>query len=93
MTQLKLIVTDTKKDQLGYIKECSLQNSLLQGHSDPLKGPMLLFLCEVLANVLKEENDPNPGLYTYLKTTLNWLENTNKLANFHLKFLPQSGIY
>jgi len=87
LTQLKLIVTDTKQDQLGYIKECSLQNSLLQDHSDPLKGPMLLFLCEVLASVLKEENDPNPGLYTYLKTTLNWLENTNKLANFHLKFL------
>ena len=24
LTQLKLIVTDTKQDQLGYIKECSL---------------------------------------------------------------------
>lgn len=87
LTQLKLIVTDHKKEQLGYIKECSLQNSLLQDQGDPIKGPMLLFLCEVLASVLKEENDPNPGLYTYLKTTLNWLENADRLTNFHLKFL------
>jgi len=87
LSHLAIEVSDKKPDRLGYIRECHLMTSALLQDSDPIKGPLLLFLCEVLASVLKEESERNAPLFAYLRTTMHWLENLNKLGNFHLKFL------
>ena len=45
-----------------------------------------MFLSEVLANTLKEEEE-NEALYSYLENTLLWLDAHQDYANFHLLFL------
>ena len=87
LTHLSVVVSDKQTDRLGYIRECTILDSALQKNPDVVKSSLLLFLCEVLASVLKEENNQNTALFAYLKTTLKWLENINHLGNFHLKFL------
>lgn len=87
LSHLSIEVSDKKPDRLGYIRECNLMTSALQQESDPIKGPLLLFLCEVLASVLKEESERNAPLFAYLRTTMHWLENLDRLGNFHIKFL------
>jgi len=62
--------------------EC-LYNSL---HTDILKSAIVMFLSEVLSSVLKEE-EPNEPLYTYIESSLKWLDYSDKFSNFHLLFL------
>lgn len=45
-----------------------------------------MFLAEVLTITLKEE-EKNENLFSYLETTLLWLDNHSECANFHLLFL------
>ena len=45
-----------------------------------------MFLAEVLSGVLREE-ESNPNLYSFLESTLVWLDVNDQYANFHLLFL------
>jgi DNA repair protein RecO (recombination protein O) len=45
-----------------------------------------MFLSEILATVLKEEEQNFP-LYDYLEVTLKWLDYQDEFSNFHLLFL------
>jgi DNA repair protein RecO (recombination protein O) len=45
-----------------------------------------MFLAEVLSTSLQEE-EKNELLFTYLETTLQWLDTQNEYSNFHLLFL------
>ncbi len=55
---------------------------------DVLKNCIGLFLAEVLYRSVKEES-PNPALFLYLFNTIQMLEVTQDLRNFHLCFLMQ----
>jgi DNA repair protein RecO (recombination protein O) len=61
-------------------------------HSNVYKSAIVLFLAEVLTSVLKEE-EPNIGLYTYLETALQYLDNEKHYSNFHLLFLLKLSRY
>lgn len=87
LTHLSVVVSNKNPDQLGFIKECSVLYSPLQQAGDEVKSALRLFLCELLANILKSEVEQNAPLFAYLKTTLVSLEALDLLANFHIKFL------
>jgi len=55
-------------------------------HTNVFKGAMILFLSEVLSQLLKEEEE-NTLLYTFIATSLEWLDEQNSSSNFHLFFL------
>ncbi len=51
--------------------------------SDMVKSSLAIFLSEILNAALKEE-DKNEDLYLFLETALLWLDEQDKIANFHL---------
>lgn len=86
LSQLQ-IEEDLKPNQtLHFIKEVRLDVVYVSLHTDISKSAIVMFLSEVLASILKEE-EANPSLYQYLETTLQWLDHESDFANFHLLFL------
>ncbi|WP_299112470.1 DNA repair protein RecO [uncultured Winogradskyella sp.] len=55
-------------------------------HTNIYKSAIVLFLSEILSNVLKEE-EKNESLFDYIETALQYLDNLEQYANFHLLFL------
>ena len=86
LTQLKLIATHKIKRNLHTIKELQILHPYKTIHTDVVKQSIVLFLSEILSNCIREE-EKNPALYTYLETSLIWLDLHHKVANFHLLFL------
>ncbi len=55
-------------------------------HTNIYKSAIVLFLSEVLANVLREE-EKNTGLFEYLEMAFQYLDTEDQFSNFHLLFL------
>ncbi|MGB0880329.1 MAG: DNA repair protein RecO [Polaribacter sp.] len=86
LTQLNIIANHNTKNTLNYIKEAQIGVPYKTIYSDVVKQSIVLFLSEVLANCIQEEEE-NTTLFTYLETALIWLDVHKKIANFHLLFL------
>ena len=86
LSQIEIVETYKPNQSLHYIKEVKssfIYNTL---HTNIIKSSIVLFLSEVLANVLKEE-EQNNLLFDDLETALQWLDSEPNYANFHLLFL------
>lgn len=60
-------------------------------HTDPMRGAVALFLCEILQTVLRE-NQPDEALFAFLCDAVNRLNDPAlNPANFHLCFLYRLG--
>lgn len=86
LSQLQIEEQFRANQSLQYIKEVKLDYVYHSLHTNVYKGAIVMFLSEVLSNVLKEE-EQNLPLYNYLKTTLQWLDYQDEFSNFHLLFL------
>ncbi len=86
LSQLQLIVVYKSNRSLQAIKETKLNHIYASLHSNVLKSSIVMFLSEVLSNTLKEE-EKNETLYSYIETTLLWLDTHSEYSNFHLLFL------
>ena len=82
---INIISNRTKKEGLNYIKEASVIQPLSL-HNSVIKTSIILFLSEVLKNVLKEEKSKNSNLYDYLETMILWMDSNYPNPNFHIKF-------
>ena len=92
LSQLKLVVLYKKPRSLQTIKDVQLESIYYSLHTHVLKSTIVMFLSEVLANILKEE-EANAMLFDYIKTTLLWLDTNDECVNFHLLFLLQLTKY
>lgn len=88
LSQLHLQILLKPNRSLQIIKEAKLEHQYIDLHSNVLKSAIVLFLSEILNNVLKEE-EKNELLYDYLEATLLWLDVHQNFANFHLLFLTK----
>ncbi|EGV42283.1 DNA repair protein RecO [Bizionia argentinensis JUB59] len=86
LSQLEIVETYKPNQSLHYIKEVKSSFVYSTLHTNVIKSSIVLFLSEVLANVLKEE-EQNTLLFDYLETALQWLDSETNYANFHLLFL------
>ncbi|WP_452232741.1 DNA repair protein RecO [Lacinutrix sp. MEBiC02595] len=86
LTLLQLEITYQDNRSLQYIKEVKPHVIYTTLHNDILKSTIVMFLAEVLSTSLQEEEE-NKSLYTYLETTLQWLDMQDSCPNFHLLFL------
>jgi DNA repair protein RecO (recombination protein O) len=86
LSQLQLVTLHKQNRSLQDIKEIKSNYlySSLQTHI--IKNSIVFFLAEVLTSTLKEE-EVNNHLFTYLETTLQWLDTHDEYSNFHLLFL------
>ncbi|GAA4803532.1 DNA repair protein RecO [Litoribaculum gwangyangense] len=86
LSQLQLIVLFKENRSLQTIKEAKIAHIYTSLHTHVLKSSIVMFLSEVLSNILKEE-EQNEELYSYLESTLLWLDSQSEYSNFHLLFL------
>jgi len=86
LSQLQLEITYQNNRSLHYIKEVKPNVIYSSIHTNIFKSAIAMFLGEVLSISLQEE-EQNPLLYTYLETTMQWLDSQNEYSNFHLLFL------
>lgn len=85
-TLLDLVANHNDKGNLNYIKEAQVYYPFHAIATDVYKSTIVLFLAEILTNVLKEEEE-NHFLYQYLESSFIWLDTHDKTANFHILFL------
>jgi len=84
----QLVIEETYKPNksLQTLKEVKLNYNYQSLHTNILKSAIALFIAETLNAVLKEEEE-NKSLFEYISTALQWLDNEDDFANFHLLFL------
>jgi DNA repair protein RecO (recombination protein O) len=86
LSQLQLTVNFKDNRSLQGLSEVRLNHLYTSLHTHVLKSAIVMFLAEVLSSALREEEE-NQTLFSYLETTLLWLDEQNDYANFHLLFL------
>ncbi|MCB4807413.1 DNA repair protein RecO [Tamlana sp. 62-3] len=86
LSQIQMVVNYKAKSSLHSVKETKPIHIYSSLHTNVVKSAIVMFLAEVLANTLKEE-EQNKTLYSYLENTLLWLDSQQTFANFHLLFL------
>lgn len=86
LSQLQLVIDYKNNRTLHTVKETKLSYFYTSLHSNVLKSSIVMFLAEVLSNTLREE-EQNKTLFSYIETTLQWLDAHSEYSNFHLFFL------
>jgi DNA repair protein RecO (recombination protein O) len=86
LSQIQIEIIYIKNRSLQSIKEVRINQLYYSLHSNVVKSAIVMFLAEVLSNSLKEEEE-NELLFSYIETTLQWLDTHSDYANFHLLFL------
>ncbi len=86
LSQLQLEENFKANQSLQFISDVRLNVVYHSLHSNIPKSAIVMFLSEVLASVLKEE-EQNESLYEYLETSFTWLDHAEDSVNFHLLFL------
>lgn len=92
LTLLSLDETIKSKSSLQGIKEVKIDYHYTSLHTNMVKSSITLFLSEVLSIVLKEEG-PQEDLFHFLSTSMQVLDQEEKVSNFHLLFLVKLTKY
>ncbi len=86
LTILEIDANHKNKGNLESIRSAKISNSYKTIHIDMFKNSIVLFLSEVLAKSIKEE-EKNIELFEFVKKSMIWLDNSEKFSNFHIQFL------
>ncbi|WP_452220060.1 DNA repair protein RecO [Lacinutrix salivirga] len=86
LSQLQLDYNFKSNSSLHSITEVKLDTFYSSLHTNVYKSSIVIFLSEILATTLQEE-EANTLLYEYIENALQWLDNSEDYANFHLLFL------
>ncbi|PQJ80394.1 DNA repair protein RecO [Polaribacter porphyrae] len=86
LTQLQIVANHNSKNNLNSIKEVKVVQPYKTIYLDVVKQSVVLFLSEILSNVIQEE-EQNKALFQYIETAFLWLDLHSNVANFHLLFL------
>jgi len=92
LSQIAITANHNNKGNLNSITEVRVSYLYHTVGVDIFKQSIALFLAEVLAYALREE-EKNPNLFEYIKTSLKWLDSNSDIANFHLVFLLELTKY
>ncbi len=85
-TILEIEANHKNKGTLEHFKEVKLAHNYQNINTDIVKSAMVFFLSEVVQNSIYEE-EKNEDLFSFLKTSLLWLDANDSVSNFHLIFL------
>jgi len=92
LSQLEITINYKENRSLQSLSEVRLNHLYSSLHTHVLKSAIVMFLSEVLSSALREE-EQNETLFSYLETTLLWLDEQGDYANFHLLFLLNLSKY
>lgn len=86
LTILELQAEHKDNRSLQYLKDIKLQYNYKTLHTNVVKSAIVMFLSEILSNILKEEEE-NLALYNFIETSLIWFDENETNTIFHLLFL------
>ncbi|MDW5289118.1 DNA repair protein RecO [Formosa sp. PL04] len=86
LSQIQIDADFKQNRSLQTLKDVKINVLYATLHTQVLKSTIVMFLAEVLAMVLKEE-ESDVELFEYIESGLNTLDETSESANFHLVFL------
>lgn len=92
LSQLQLSINYKENRSLQSVSDTKINHVYGSLHTHVLKSAIVMFLSEVLSSTLKEE-EPNETLFSYIETTLLWLDEQSEFSNFHLLFLLNLSKY
>lgn len=92
LAQLSIEENYKPKASLNSIREVKIDYHYATLYTNVVKSSIALFLSEILSNILKEE-EQNEDLYYFLTTSLQVLDQEEKVSNFHLLFLVKLTKY
>ena len=92
LTLLEIQADHKDNRSLHYLKDLKLQHNYASLHTNIKKSAIVMFLSEILATILKEEEE-NQALYNFLETSLIWFDKNETNVNFHLIFLIELTKY
>jgi DNA repair protein RecO (recombination protein O) len=84
---LELQASKNPENRLGYVKEVKLHSPYSTIPYDISKKALVFFLSEVLLQIFREEQGPNPKLFLFIKKKLIWLDTQDHLGIFHIKMM------
>jgi DNA repair protein RecO (recombination protein O) len=86
LSQLEIVANHRDKATLETIREAKVNYHYQTLHTDISKNAMTLFLAEMLANSIHEE-EANERLFEFLEASLQWFDAHDAISNFHVYFL------
>lgn len=86
LSLLELTANHNQKGRLNSIREVRASYIYQSVSTDIRKQSIALFLSEVLASAIREE-ESDSSLFEYVQAALIWLDTHDRIANFHLLFL------
>ena len=92
MTVLDIEAVHKNKGTLENFKEVKIASPFHSIHSDIYKSTIVMFISEILHHSIHEE-EKNEHLFTFLETALEWLDNHDEIANFHLILMLETTKY
>jgi DNA repair protein RecO (recombination protein O) len=92
LTRLDIIANHRGGGKLEYLREAKVTGNYQSLHTHPVKQAMVMFLAEMLKNTIHEEESNEP-LFNYLDYSIQVLDASENIANFHLLFLLQLTRY
>ena len=92
LTQLNIEANHNNKGNLNSLKEVHVINPYKNIYSNIFKQTIVLFLSEILSSSIQEEEENTP-LFSFIETSLIWLDTHDKISNFHLLFMLNLSKY
>ncbi|UOK43043.1 MULTISPECIES: DNA repair protein RecO [Flavobacterium] len=92
LTILEIEANHKNKGTLEHFKEIRLAVPYHSINTDIFKSTIIIFLSEMLHHSIREE-EKNESLFSFLETTLLWLDTHEEMANFHLILLLEVTKY
>ncbi len=84
---LEIVTKKYPSDQLGYLKEARMAYIYKKIPINYQKKTIILFLFELLYQLLRKEDGVNTQLYNFVAENLKWYDHHDGVDSFFLKFL------
>ena len=86
LSQILIKYNRREKKKINFLIECKINSHCQNLYLDYRKSSIILFLNEILITCIVEEAC-NKELYSFLEKSLNWLNNNDRISNFHMIFI------
>ena len=92
MTILEIEATHKNKGTLEHFKEIKIAAPFQSIHLDIFKSTIVMFISEIVHHSIHEE-EKNESLFVFLEAALQWLDEHDEMANFHLILMLEMTKY
>ena len=92
LTIIEIEAVHKNKGTLENFKEIKIGTPFHSIHSDIYKSTIVMFISEILHHSIHEE-EKNEPLFEFLEAALEWLDNHDEIANFHLILMLETTKY